>query len=234
MILVFPFIGLAHYFLGNEFSEKVKLYGMKVWAASFYTFGIWFYHKGSIEAQKSWPKGPVIIIANHNSLLDTPAIYLMLSRFALPLAKIELTKPFLFGNLCKWLTLPVDRRSGVSRQQALADMNSYLSRGGSLVIFPEGKTNKTNEPFTNFESGAFRLSIELGIPIVPILIRNSRYCLASTKPMTLSPGIVTTESGPVFSPNDYSSPDQMGTEIYNWYLAQDQKTSILKNSIQTK
>lgn len=220
MLLVFPIIALAQWLLPKEPQEKVKLWCMKFWASSFYTFGIWFYHRGTRKSQKSWPSGPVILVANHNSLLDTPAIYLALKRFALPLAKIELTKAPVFGHLNRWITLPVDRKSSSSRQKALSDMNRYLSEGGSLLIFPEGKTNKTSNPLQPFEPGAFRLSFELGVPIIPILVRNSRHCLAGTKPMILRPGIIETESGPVFFPGKYDTFSSLQDDVYSWFSNQ--------------
>ena len=224
MILIFPIVGLAHILLPDQAANWIKLYSMKFWASSFYTFGIWFYHKGSRKAQQNWPEGPLIIVCNHNSLLDTPAVYLMLKRFAKPLAKMELTKAPIFGHLCKWITLPVERKSTASRQKAMADMNSYLSNGGSLVIFPEGKTNKSKEFIQPFEPGAFRLSFDLGIPIVPILVRNSKHCLAGTKPMILRPGIVSTESGPVFQPNNYADYMELQRAVFNWYKSEFEAT----------
>ena len=227
MVLVFPFIGMSHFLLPVRSAERIKLMGMKVWASSFYLFGIWFYHRGSRRAQTQWPGGPAIIVSNHNSLLDTPAIYLMLKRFALPLAKIELTRGPVFGHLCRWITLPVDRRSSASRQKAMADMKDYLNSGGSLVIFPEGRTNKTDGPFMPFESGAFRLSIESGVPIVPVLVRNTRYCLAGTSPMILRPGLVTTEAGPVFLPSGYPDAHALQAAVVNWYQEQDRKRPLM-------
>ncbi len=217
MLIVFPIVGLAQLLPSRKLQENIKLWCMKFWASSFYTFGVWFYHKGTIQAQEQWPKGSLIIVANHNSLLDTPALYLMLKRFALPLAKIELTKAPVFGHLCAWITLAVDRKSAESRKRAMSDMTSYLADGGSLVIFPEGKTNKSDKPLQPFEPGAFRLSFESGVPLVPVLVRNSRYCLAATKPMTLRPGIVTTEPGPVFNPAQYPDALSFQKAVVNWY-----------------
>jgi len=217
MLLVFPIVGLSHILLPQSVSEWIKLLCMKFWASSFYTFGIWFYHKGSRKAQENWPEGPIIIVCNHNSLLDTPALYLMLKRFAMPLAKMSLTKAPVFGHLCKWITLPVERKSTASRQKAMADMNSYISNGGSLLIFPEGKTNKSLEMIQPFEPGAFRLSFDLGVPIIPVLVRNSRHCLAGTKPMILRPGIITTEAGPVFDPKNYSGYLELQRAVFEWY-----------------
>jgi 1-acyl-sn-glycerol-3-phosphate acyltransferase len=221
MVAVFPLVGLAHISLGKKGSENVKLWCMKFWASSFYTFGIWFVHRGSIAAQKEWPSGSVIIVANHNSLLDTPALYLMLKRFAMPLAKIELTKAPIFGHLCSWITLPVDRRSTESRLRAMVDMRQYLEQGGSLVVFPEGKTNKSAQALQPFEPGAFRLSFETGIPIVPVAIRNSRYCLGSGSPMILRPGFVSTEAGVIFKPGDFPDALSLQKSVYQWFVEQN-------------
>lgn len=217
MVAVFPVVGAAHVLLGKKRSEPVKLWCMKFWASSFYTFGVWFVHRGSIAAQKNWPEGPVIIVANHNSLLDTPALYLMLRRFALPLAKIELTRAPVFGHLCRWITLPVDRRSAESRLRAMTDMRQYLEQGGSLVIFPEGKTNKSPQILQPFEPGAFRLSKESGIPIVPVAIRNTRYCLGSGSPMILRPGIVETRAGKVFLPEHFPDALSLQKAVVQWF-----------------
>jgi 1-acyl-sn-glycerol-3-phosphate acyltransferase len=224
MLVVYPLVGLAHISLGKRRSERVKLWCMKFWASSFYSFGIWFVHRGSIAAQKNWPAGPIIIVSNHNSLLDTPALYLMLKRFALPLAKIELTRAPVFGHLCRWITLPVDRKSSESRQKAMTDMKAYLMEGGSLVIFPEGKTNKSRQALQPFEPGAFRLSKEVSVPIIPVLIRNSRYCLGSGSPMILRPGLVSTESGPVFFPDDFSDALNLQKAVFQWF--EEQKIAL--------
>jgi 1-acyl-sn-glycerol-3-phosphate acyltransferase len=217
MLTVFPLVGLAHVSLGKRRSELVKLWCMKFWASSFYTFGIWFVHRASIRAQQTWPEGPVILVANHNSLLDTPALYLMLRRFAMPLAKIELTRAPVFGHLCRWITLPVDRRSTESRLRAMSDMKDYLIRGGSLVIFPEGKTNKSDKVLQPFEPGAFRLSKETGVPLIPVAIFNSRYCLGGGSPMILRPGLVETRSGPVFDPAEFSDAQHLQRSVFQWF-----------------
>lgn len=221
MLAIFPLVGLAHISLGKKRSEPVKLWCMKFWASSFYTFGVWFVHRGSISAQKDWPTGPVIIVANHNSLLDTPAVYLMLRRFALPLAKIELTRAPIFGHLCRWITLPVDRRSTESRLKAMADMKGYLQAGGSLVIFPEGKTNKSPNALQPFEPGAFRLSKESGIPVVPVAIFNTRYCLGSGSPMILRPGIVETKAGKIFHPEAFPDALSLQKAVFEWFENQN-------------
>jgi 1-acyl-sn-glycerol-3-phosphate acyltransferase len=217
MVLVFPIIAIGHFGLPDRLSEKVKLLSLKIWAASFFTFGIRFRQIRGGNSQNDWPESPVILIANHNSLLDTPALFLVLKRFAFPLAKIELTRPFLFGQLCKWLTLPVDRNSQESRARSYEDMKNVLKNGQSLLIFPEGKTNKSPHRFQKFESGAFRLAFDLGVPIAPALIHNSRHCLAATSPMTLKPGTIKTELGPLFWPQNFRDSKSLLDAVTLWY-----------------
>lgn len=67
----------------------------------------------------------------------------------------------------------------------MENMKRSLREGISIYLFPEGTRNKTNEPLKNFYDGAFRLSLETGIPIVPMTIRNSKNLLNGFK---LKPG----------------------------------------------
>jgi hypothetical protein len=61
------------------------------------------------------------------------------------------------------------------------------------------------------------LSFETGIPIVPVAIRNSRYCLGSGSPMILRPGLVSTEAGVIFKPGDFSDALSLQKSVYQWF-----------------
>lgn len=79
----------------------------------------------------------------------------------------------------------MNRKDEHSRALSMERMKQSLRDGISIYLFPEGTRNKTNEPLKNFYDGAFRLSLETGIPIVPMTIRNSKKLLDGTK---LKPG----------------------------------------------
>ena len=79
----------------------------------------------------------------------------------------------------------MNRKDEESRARSMENMKRSLTEGISIYLFPEGTRNKTNEPLKNFYDGAFRLSLETGIPLVPMTIRNSKKLLDGFK---LRPG----------------------------------------------
>ncbi len=114
-------------------------------------------------------KGPYVVVANHQSMLDI----LLISRVPREMkwmAKESLFQIPWFG----WLfvlagDIPIRRGDSGSASEALRRARTYLDRGMSVMIFPEGTRSRTGELGT-FKSGAFRLAIEAGVPIVPIAV----------------------------------------------------------------
>jgi len=113
---------------------------------------------------------PRIFVFNHASFLD-----LFLITLAVPPDTICLARqwPFsvpVFG--------PVMRLGGyinvekLEGGQALTQAKALLEEGVSLAVFPEGTRSRTGE-LGRFRSGAFKLSIETGIPVRPVSIEGS-------------------------------------------------------------
>ncbi|MEO1262924.1 MAG: lysophospholipid acyltransferase family protein [Bacteroidota bacterium] len=112
--------------------------------------------------------GPFIFIGNHRSYLD-PIIALMEVE-ALPVAKAEVSSWPVIGYCAKVTGIMwVKRESKSSRADTIRTMKKTLEDGYSVLVYPEGTTS--SQPLTQpFKKGAFRLSAELGVPIVPIAI----------------------------------------------------------------
>lgn len=131
--------------------------------------------------------GVYIFVSNHTSLLDVPFCAIVTPVTFRYLSKEELTKVPLFGYIIRKLYLSVNRKDEVSRARSLEKMKQSLQDGISIYLFPEGTRNKTNEPLKKFYDGAFKLSLETGIPLVPMTIRNSGNLLKGFK---LKPGTI--------------------------------------------
>jgi 1-acyl-sn-glycerol-3-phosphate acyltransferase len=56
----------------------------------------------------------------------------------------------------------------------LAEAKNHLMRGGSVGIFPEGTVNVSADRLARVHRGAARLSLETGIPVLPVGIRFAR------------------------------------------------------------
>ncbi len=130
-------------------------------------------------------EGVYIFVSNHTSLLDVPFCAIVTPVTFRYLSKEELVKIPLFGYIIRKLYLSVNRKNDESRARSMENMKLSLREGISIYLFPEGTRNKTIEPLKNFYDGAFRLSKETGIPIVPMTILNSKKLLDGIK---LKPG----------------------------------------------
>jgi 1-acyl-sn-glycerol-3-phosphate acyltransferase len=63
-----------------------------------------------------------------------------------PLGKIEIQKVPVFGIIYKVVVVVVDRSSSENRAKSMRDLKDVISKGISILIFPEGTFNETTNP----------------------------------------------------------------------------------------
>ncbi len=132
-------------------------------------YGMGFYPQ--VNRMQKMQKGKnYMFIANHTSMLD-----IMLMFFLVPdnpfvfVGKKEIAKMPLFGYFYKKTSILVDRSSAESRKDVYRQAKEKLSKGLSICIFPEGLVpDDESVVLADFKDGAFSLSIEHQIPIVPM------------------------------------------------------------------
>jgi 1-acyl-sn-glycerol-3-phosphate acyltransferase len=135
-----------------------------------------------LRVEGSWPgKGPYVVVANHQSMLDI----LLLSHIRKEMkwvAKEELFRtPWVGWMLRMTGDIAVRRGDPESGGEALAKAKAYLSRGMSVMMFPEG-TRSTKGTMLPFKSGAFRLAIDAGVPVLPIAVSGTAHGLPKGGP----------------------------------------------------
>jgi 1-acyl-sn-glycerol-3-phosphate acyltransferase len=123
------------------------------------------------------PASPRIYCANHLSYLDPPVLIATLPTGVRVVAKKSLFRvPFLGWGM--WLAgdISLDRDDPRVAARSLAQAAERVRRGQSLLIFPEGGRSPDGamQPFL---SGAFRLAIAAGAPVVPVAISGTRRAL---------------------------------------------------------
>ncbi|MBU2967605.1 lysophospholipid acyltransferase family protein [Amphritea sp. 2_MG-2023] len=133
----------------------------------------------NVRGRNNLPKkGPAIVIANHNSHLDT---LVLLSLF--PLSMIHKVRPvaaadYFLGNggFLAWVALkcigiiPLDRSGGADREVLFSGCTQALSEGDILVLFPEGSRGKP-EQLSRLKKGVYYLIKERAdIPVVPTML----------------------------------------------------------------
>lgn len=114
-----------------------------------------------------------VVVANHLSQYDILALYGWLKLDLKWVIKKELRKAPFIGAACAAMGhVFLDRANREDAIKALLDLKRDLQPGSSLMIFPEG-TRSRDGKLKRFKGGAFVTAKELGIPILPITIRNT-------------------------------------------------------------
>ena len=136
----------------------------------------------NVRNHQGLPKhGPAIVVANHNSHLDT---FVLMSLF--PLRLLGRLRPvaaadyFLKNPLLAWFTLnitnmiPIERsRPGKLNRDAdpLQESAAALKAGDVLLVFPEGTRGET-EALAKFKGGVARLKEQFpDVPVIPIYMQ---------------------------------------------------------------
>ena len=127
---------------------------------------------------------PYVYMANHSSLIDTPALFAYLPYPFRIMAKRELFfVPFMGWHLWTAGHYPIDRRDARRTVRSLRRVVEGVREGKSLAVFPEG-TRTRDGRLQEFKPGMFKIAIRAGVPIVPVTIRGTFTLLPST---TLAP-----------------------------------------------
>ena len=159
----------------------------RYWAKSWYLFiGVW--HKEIFEATHDF-KTPHIFVANHNSYMDIPPIVQLKHQPIRPLGKFESSKIPIFGWVYRAAVILVDRSSPEKRAKSLRNLKAALHKRSSIFIFPEGTFSMTNQqPLKSFYNGAFKLALEMQVPIQPILMIDAVDRMHYESVFSLTPG----------------------------------------------
>ena len=122
-------------------------------------------------------RGPAILVANHNSHLDTLVLMtlfpLRLLRRIRPVAAADY---FLRNRWMAWFSrnvigiLPVDRQGGTPRDRLLDGAHRALQAGDIVVLFPEG-TRGEPESMAELKRGIAHLAAaHSGVPVTPVFL----------------------------------------------------------------
>jgi 1-acyl-sn-glycerol-3-phosphate acyltransferase len=135
----------------------------------------WHFHTSGVPIHD--PRRPYVVVANHESYAD---IFLVshLKWEMKWLAKDTIFRIPVMGWMMRMAgDIPINRGSRGSAHQALEACRDRLSKGVSIMIFPEGTRSRTAD-LLPFKDGAFQLAISTGAPIIPIAIAGTRNAMA--------------------------------------------------------
>jgi 1-acyl-sn-glycerol-3-phosphate acyltransferase len=128
-------------------------------------------------AEHMSPDGAYVIVANHASYMDIPALFATLPKLPQFMAKSELSRiPFLGAALRAGRHVLVNRGNHGTARSSLDTAAEHLKAGAAILMFPEG-TRSTRDAIARFKTGAFRLAKLGDIAILPVGISGTRYVL---------------------------------------------------------
>jgi 1-acyl-sn-glycerol-3-phosphate acyltransferase len=163
-LLVWP---ILHYLSRKpERYKYINGYRRFIIKCSTFVSGIFFRIK--YESRVDW-KRTYIIIGNHTSNLDVSSVCIAAKDNHCFIGKEELLSNLVLGFFFRTIDITVNRESKISSFRAFKTAAERLKNGISVVIFPEATIPLDYPPqLGSFKNGAFRLAIELKIPILPI------------------------------------------------------------------
>jgi 1-acyl-sn-glycerol-3-phosphate acyltransferase len=131
----------------------------------------------TLQGAEHVPQGPCLFAANHQSLLDIPALFLVLPDNARFLAKESLFRiPVLGWAMTASGCIPIDRSNRARAVRTLREAAERVRGGRSVVFFPEGTRSKDGK-LAPFKKGGFHLALAAGVPVVPVAIAGSHRIL---------------------------------------------------------
>jgi 1-acyl-sn-glycerol-3-phosphate acyltransferase len=122
--------------------------------------------KVDIHWKAPLPAGPKLVVANHPSISDVLYLSLLSPQ---PIKLLIIESPFLvpvLGTYLRWSGhVPVVHGYG---RAAFEEAYCLLEAGNSVALFPEGWVSPQRGGFNPSRTGAARLALLTGVPVVPV------------------------------------------------------------------
>jgi 1-acyl-sn-glycerol-3-phosphate acyltransferase len=123
------------------------------------------------------PGQSYVLVSNHQSQYDIFLLYGWLGVDFKWVMKQELRKVPGIGVACESLGhIFIDRSNHATALATLEAAKTKIVDGTSVIFFPEG-TRSRDGKLKRFKKGAFRMAVDLGLPILPLTVTGTRDVL---------------------------------------------------------
>jgi 1-acyl-sn-glycerol-3-phosphate acyltransferase len=164
------------------------------------------------------PLAPLILAPKHQSTWETFAFPILMSHPLAYVFKRELLYiPFFGWAIGRLDMIHIDRsRRAEAWAKVAAQGKALLARGHWVIMFPEG-TRTPRGAQGAYKSGATRLAVATGVPVVPIAVTSARCW--PRKSLTLRPGVIDISIGVPIASVGREANDLM-REVESWVEAE--------------
>ncbi|MGH8642025.1 MAG: AMP-binding protein, partial [Burkholderiales bacterium] len=133
----------------------------------------------SVRGIENLPRGPCVMVVNHQSYLDGPVVAAALAEPRTFVAKRELLDHWVPRIYLRSIgTTFVDRFDAQRGVEDTGRFTEAARAGFSLIVFVEG-TFRRMPGLLPFRMGAFVVAAQAQVPVVPVTIRGTRSALRS-------------------------------------------------------
>ncbi|HEY7370034.1 MAG TPA: lysophospholipid acyltransferase family protein [Thermoanaerobaculia bacterium] len=123
------------------------------------------------HTERFYANRPCVFVCNHQSIMDVLVLGAIVPRGTVAVAKKEILKVPFFGWFFRASgNLTIDRGNTADAREMLRRAATRLREEQINVWFmPEGHRSKGSTQLLPFKTGAFRLAVTAGVPIVPVV-----------------------------------------------------------------
>ena len=176
----------ARKYVSGFFKTELKISGCKIEAIG----------------KENIPEGAVLFVSNHRSYFDILITHETIEKPAGFIAKKELRKvPLLPLYMDDIGCLFLDRNDIKQSLQVINQAADFMKMGHSMILFPEGHRNQSDE-FLPFKEGGYKMAEKSKCPIVPVAISGSDLLLESAPKQKVRGSKVIIEFGEPFYPSE--------------------------------
>lgn len=137
-------------------------------------FLIFTFFRTTVEGLDNIPAPPFIVASNHQAWYDTAFIIAVFP--GRPMVYTMARRDTVFNRAWKrWLVpqfgvFPIQPLRGELDERGLASVYQVLSRGGNILIFPEGRYSR-GRALRPLKKGLAHFALQAGVPICPVAIQ---------------------------------------------------------------
>jgi len=148
--------------------------------------------------------GAFVVMSNHQSLFDIPALYQSLLPLRLRMvAKKELFRIPIWAQAMRAAGfVELDRSVRERAIESLSRAKAALGAGTSIWIAPEG-TRSRDGSVAPFKHGGFHLAVDAGARILPVSVQGTRAILPAKGARVASGAVVRVTVHPAVDPADF-------------------------------
>lgn len=134
---------------------------------------LWRIRYRGLDNVRNLPDGALLIVSNHQTYMDPFWICSPLKRKFRFMAWDKAFDWPGIGHVIKFLgSFPVNTATGRTKT-ALRESLAALRDGATLMVFPEGVREFSDGKMLEFKTGAARIAVAAGVPVLPVTVRGA-------------------------------------------------------------